>query len=204
MGSIRKFDIAEIKNKLGLDTFVETGTLYGDGVDYALTANFGKIISIEIDKTLADKAKEKYKSFPQVQIIEGNSAEVICSICSDISEPVLFWLDAHFPGADAGLKGHLDEVDFNTRVPLETELNAIHNRQYNDVIICDDLWMYEDGPYECGTFDEHSMRHGHNITRKDVCGSNLNRFYELFDSTHIIKKYYSHQGYLVMLPKVAI
>lgn len=202
MGSIRKFNITEIKDRLKLKVFVETGTLYGDGVDYALEAKFDKIISIEIDKTLAKKAKEKYSSYSQVEIIEGNSADVINNVCNTINEPVLFWLDAHFPGADAGLRGHLDETDFDTRVPLEKELTAIHKRQQRDVIICDDLWMYEDGPYECGTFNDHSKRHGHNITKEEVCGHNLELFYNLFNKTHTFKKFYEHQGYLVMLPIV--
>jgi predicted O-methyltransferase YrrM len=201
MGSIRKFDIKNIKEKQNINIFVETGTLYGDGVDYALSSGFDTIISIEINAQLAQAAREKYKNIPQVQIIEGNSAEVIDTICKQIQEPILFWLDAHFPGADAGLCGHLDEADYNARVPLEKELESIYNRNKKDIIICDDLWMYEDGPYESGTFNEHSKRHGHNITREQVCGHDLSHFYNLFSNTHNFKKYYSHQGYLVMLPK---
>jgi len=201
MGTIRKFNLKEIKEKTGINVFVETGTLYGDGTDYALDAGFKKIISIEIDKSLAEQAKAKYKHNSNVEIVEGNSASIIQQLCEQITEPIVFWLDAHFPGADAGLSSHMTEKDYNTRVPLEAELTAIHKRKQKDIIICDDLWMYEDGNYECGSFDEHSKRHGHNTTRQQVCGHNLNGFYEAFSDTHNIKKYYDHQGYVVFLPR---
>ena len=59
MGSIRTFDIAQIKDKANIKTFIETGTLWGNGVDYALESGFDKIISIEINSQLAEKAKDK-------------------------------------------------------------------------------------------------------------------------------------------------
>jgi hypothetical protein len=52
MGTIRKFNLKEIREKTGINVFVETGTLYGDGTDYAIDAGFLKIISIEIDKNV--------------------------------------------------------------------------------------------------------------------------------------------------------
>lgn len=200
MGTIRRFSLMEIKGKTGIDVFVETGTLYGHGVDYALESGINKIISIEINDELADKAIEKYSQEKKVTIIKGDSSEVIPQLASTIHEPSIFWLDAHFPGADAGLSGYRDTENYNTRVPLEAELLAISKRRLPDVIICDDLWLYEDGPFDCGSFDEHSRRHGHNITRKEVCGNSLNVIYQVYEETHSISKYYDHQGYLVILP----
>jgi len=201
MGSIRSFDIAEIKQRTGISTFVETGTLYGDGVDYALSCGFDRVISIEIEPKLVVKAEQKYKDNNKVEIVHGDSSTVIPEITEFMEEPALFWLDAHFPGADAGICEYTAEQDYNRRLPLEAELKAIHKRGKPDVIICDDLWIYEDGDYESGSFNDHCARHGQNMTREQICGKNLDEICALFEPTHKIKKYYHQQGFIVFMPK---
>ena len=42
MGAINRFDLNEIIEETGASYFVETGTLHGDGVDYALHFDFKK------------------------------------------------------------------------------------------------------------------------------------------------------------------
>jgi len=55
MGDLRIFNLQNYKLKYNINTFVETGTLHGDGVDCAKEF-FTSIHSIEIDKELAEKA----------------------------------------------------------------------------------------------------------------------------------------------------
>ena len=69
MGTIRVFDISEIQANCNTRVFVETGTLHGDGVDYALQHNFDKIYSIEIDDELYDHCCEKYSLNENVSIL---------------------------------------------------------------------------------------------------------------------------------------
>ena len=98
MGAINRFDLNEIIEETGANYFVETGTLHGDGVDYALHFDFKKIFSIEIIPELAKKAKEKYTSHENVIIVEGNSSDVMGELIKKIDGNIIFWLDAHFPG----------------------------------------------------------------------------------------------------------
>ena len=63
MGAISIFDLKDAQKYNETPYFVETGTLYGDGVKYAMKQGFKEIHSIEIEPTLYKKAKEKFKIF---------------------------------------------------------------------------------------------------------------------------------------------
>ena len=206
MGTIRRFDLDEIKNKYSSEVFVETGTMFGDGVEYALGFGFDKIISIEIEPAIHETASNNYKNNNKVEIILGDSSKVLPECLSSINGNAIFWLDAHFPGADAGISSYesCKQMEYDTRVPLEAELTAISKRvdSYKDVIIADDLWLYEEGAYGGGNMNEHARQHNQNITKEEVVGKDATFAYNLFERTHDIKKYYPDQGYLVFLPKL--
>ena len=148
MGAINRFDLNEIIEETGASYFVETGTLHGDGVDYALHFDFKKIFSIEIIPELAKKAKEKYTSHENVIIVEGNSSDVMGELIKKIDGNIIFWLDAHFPGCDSKHKTYdeIKQLDYDVNLPLEKEIDIISKRigNYKDTIICDDLWVYDD------------------------------------------------------------
>lgn len=206
MGSINRFDLGEVIKKFDIKYFVETGTLYGDGVDYALKYSFDRIFSIEIEDILFNKAVEKYRNVPSVNIIKGDSSKILSNIVEQLDGNTIFWLDAHFPGADSNIRTYKECLNYkyNTRLPLESELKIISNRRkvFKDVLICDDLWIYKEGIFGAGTVDDHSKRHNHNITRKEIVEeNNINFVYDEFSSTHTFKEVYDDQGYLVILPK---
>ena len=206
MGTIRVFDIDDIQANCDTRVFIETGTLHGDGVDYALQHNFDKIYSIEIDDELYVQACVKYAQNETVSILNGSSSEVLPELITTIDDNILFWLDAHFPGADAGKASYrecCEKLDYDVNLPLEAELGAIANRRekYNDVVVIDDLWLWEEGQYGAGDMDVHCKNHGHDITRDYVVGDKLlGPMIQPFDDTHYHKRGYEHQGYLVLLP----
>ena len=176
MGTIRRFDVLDIRTTYDINTFVETGTLHGDGVDFAVSSGFENIISIEIDHELSDLAKKKYVNHPNVNIVEGNSFEILLNLIPTLKNNCLFWLDAHFPGADVYKRAYDSEPNMDIRLPLEKELDIIleHRQNFTDVIIADDLWLYEDeDKCEIGKFDIHMEKCGHDITReRAVSGKN--------------------------------
>ena len=59
--------------------FIETGTYYGDKID-ALKHLFVKIISIELDKELYEKTKQRFKNYSNIEIIQGDSSEILPKI----------------------------------------------------------------------------------------------------------------------------
>jgi hypothetical protein len=206
MGAINRFNLDELIKKFKLKYFFETGTLRGEGVDYALASKFEKVFSIEIEEDTYKQAEQKYKNNDRVKIIFGDSSKLMTQIVEQLPGNTLFWLDAHFPGADVGIRTYRSCLDMNydTRLPLETELTAIasRNKKFKDVIIADDLWIYKDGEFGAGTVDKHCAAHGHNITKLEIAeGKDIKFAYDLFSKTHDLREFTPDQGYLVIHPK---
>jgi len=93
--------------------FVETGTYRGDTL--ALIAPMvGRAVSIELDPTLAQLARRRFRSHSNVEIHTGDSAVVLPDVVPTLAQPALFWLDGHYSGgstADSGLCPILAEID---------------------------------------------------------------------------------------------
>lgn len=204
MGDLRIFNLRELKEKFNLKYFVETGTLFGEGVDHALNHGFDDVYSIEIDKELYDRAITKYAFNAGVNIIHGSSHEKIKDLLS-LDGNCLFWLDAHFPSADCNKKSYTDEKDMEIRAPLQTEIELLSQRKnkYKDVIIADDFWLYNtEHKYESGDIESHMRSIGQNITREELVGDVNDRFfYDNFSDTHDLQIIANHQGYMIISPK---
>ena len=170
---IQIFNLNELIQKNNASVFIETGTLHGEGIIHAMKYGFKRIISIEIIPELADKAKQKYKNHNNIEIIEGDSSEVIESIANSLDGNTIFWLDAHFPGCDSEHKTYDDikKLDYDTNLPLKKEIDVLSKRisKYKDTLVCDDLWVYEDvtsgGLID---FDTHCKSCNHNITLDEI------------------------------------
>jgi hypothetical protein len=105
--------------------FIETGSLFGDGIQQALDEGFKCVYSIEILPELYEKCLERFKDRPEVHMILGDSGKLLGALLLTIDEPVTFWLDAHNGVSNSRL--------------LE-ELEAIKNHPIkNHTILIDDL-----------------------------------------------------------------
>jgi hypothetical protein len=82
-----------ILNELKTDFFVETGTLNGDGIDYALELGFPYVISI--DTRYNTDVYDKFSKNGKVQLINGDSGTHLWGAIKDIDQKMTFWLDAH-------------------------------------------------------------------------------------------------------------
>lgn len=119
------------KYKGSMRTFVETGTLTGDGVQNAIDAGYTRILSIEIDDMLWSRAKERFMGDCRVQIMRGNSAALVPVIVLGLDEPCLWWLDAHHSGGSTGGKG---------LKPVYDEIRAIASEnRHGHVVLIDDI-----------------------------------------------------------------
>lgn len=84
-------------SRFGVNYCVETGTLHG-----WTTAFFAErvkhVYTIEIEPENLEKAKFHLDGYQNVQIIQGNSVDMLPSIVKSIptTEKVLFYLDAHW------------------------------------------------------------------------------------------------------------
>lgn len=194
MGSIKKFNLGRIIREFNITCFFETGTWKGDGVAYAAEYPFKKILSSEIIPEIAEKAIERFKKDSRISIITGNSTEVLKENLSKMDGNCVFWLDAHFPGAEEGINNYNDFDDENVKLPLAEEIRIIkeQRKNYQDVILIDDLRIYEEGPYKYGNLPN-------NVLPPKV--RNINFLNEHFGTTHIILKSFESEGYVMMFPK---
>ena len=97
MGTLRKY---EMKTSL-CKVFFETGTGLGHSLQHALdNGNFDNLYSTEIYKETANRAIIKFKKYKNVQILNTNSITALAATLPTIPPdvPILFFLDAHFPG----------------------------------------------------------------------------------------------------------
>lgn len=125
--------------------------------------------------------------------MEGNSVSVLFKELPLLQGNCIFWLDAHFPGAEEGISRYDAETNEDRRLPLEKEIEIIRTRRsyFKDILIIDDLRIYEEGPFENGNAPEDTLPKGDRsigfVTRH-------------FGATHHISRLYRDEGYLILTP----
>ena len=120
MGSVqfgipRELTLA-LKTKYGIERFVETGTLVGHTAMWA-AEHFASVISVDIELQGTFGGKVIY--------IEMDSAEYLEFFA--ITEPTIFWLDAHT----------------NESCPVLREISAINKSPLRHVILVDDARLFD-------------------------------------------------------------
>ena len=128
-----------------INIFIETGTYLGRTVK-AVKKSFEEIYSIELNKALYLKAKQKFIKYEHINVIMGDSSEKLPKILSKIDNPCLFWLDAHYSGENTSKT--------NVETPISKELQCILNHpNKNHVILIDDAHKFT-GKNDYPTIDE--------------------------------------------------
>ena len=124
---------------------IETGTYLGDMV-HAMKKSFTRIISFELDQTLAAQAQHRFANDNHIQIVQGDSGRLLAEHLKNINEPCLFWLDGHYSGGITA-KGTLE-------TPIKNELTAILSHLVDGhVILIDDARCFT-GENDYPTLDE--------------------------------------------------
>ena len=186
----------KIKNVLDyydIKNFVETGTGQAEVVRSVYEANEDlNIHTIEVVEEIFDQNKIKFSYLKDVSWHLGTSFKILPVILPTFDGNTLFWMDAHFPGADFGLSSYGDEKDMDKRLPLKRELESIVQSRdvKNDVFVIDDLRIYEDGPFETGNWDE----------RTKYGGDGIGFIEDIFEDTHYIGRSYNAQGSVILFP----
>ena len=198
MGELNIHNVSDYIKKYDLKNFIETGTGIGTGLSFAAQNSFKNLYSIEIMKELFVENYEKFECDDRITLLNNDSIkglELIIENQMDDS-PCLFWLDAHFPGADFGIGNYEDNYEAKIKIPLEEELKLIaEKRDGNDVLIIDDLRIYEDNNYQ-SKVNKTVL----NI-RKEFDINGIGFIEDLFGDTHTFKRDLRHQGFLILEPK---
>ena len=206
MGCISHHNLNDYIEKYKIEYYFETGTGKGEALEYAARHPFKTCYTVDIDIDMVQYSYDKLKDIStcDIEFLVGKSTDILEEYVPQLPKesPTLFFLDAHFPGADfqkctyeESINEHKDDA-----VPLEEEINVIlKNRDASkDVIIIDDLMLYEDGKY-----DHLNLSSGQGWLQKEF-GLEVNSkfLYEKFEKTHDFKKELRSQGYLIITPKL--
>ena len=189
MGSLNNFNdtcinLSKLKNEFNLNVFVETGCFRGNTLRYMTKFNFEKMYSCDIDIEMINQCRSIALN---LELFHLNSIEFLEQLLPRLEQDrVLFYLDAHLPEHDKNNGQKLVETPLN--FPLEKEIEIIYKYRSNkrDVIVCDDLRIYEDGPFEGGNWTER-----HRFTGLDL--SFLERY------NYQVTKFYSQEGYILLV-----
>jgi hypothetical protein len=101
-----------------LKVFVETGTLVGNTI-LGVKNSFNKIYSIELNKKLHKLAKQRFRDDINIKLVQGDSSKELSKVLTEIIEPALFWLDAHYSSGVTAMG--------KTQTPIMEELRKIFN-----------------------------------------------------------------------------
>jgi len=132
--------VRDLQQVLPLVTFVETGTFKGDAV--AVVAPYvERAFTIERSEPLFSAAAERFAGDPRVQVIHGNSPQVLARLVPGLRDAsVLYWLDAHWCGGDI--------AGDHSQCSLLAELDAIGSLGPSSVILIDDARLFLAPPPE--------------------------------------------------------
>lgn len=125
--------------ELRLETLVETGTYLGETTEWLARTGIN-VISIELSSDLHRLATERLGRYRNIMLLQGDSGQLLPELIASFTEPVCFWLDAHFSGGETA-KGVTD-------TPILQELEAILEHPIRGhVILVDDARCFtgEDG-----------------------------------------------------------
>ena len=115
-----------------LETVVETGTYLGDTTRF-LSQYVKKIYSIEIGTQLATMARRRFKRKPEIEIMLGDSGELLEELLLEINGNVLFFLDGHFSEG-------ITSTSLSYETPLIRELQVLSKSRNlpQSIIVIDD------------------------------------------------------------------
>jgi hypothetical protein len=122
-----------MRDTFNAKVFVETGTNHAETAVWA-SDNFDRVFTIEAFQPLYQAAVETFGSRPNIQFLDGDSRTHIRSLAGSLSEPAIFWLDAHWCGEHTF--GKTDEC------PVMGELEALNESEVPHLILIDDARLF--------------------------------------------------------------
>ena len=134
---IKQRNLIRYAEKYQLKILVETGTYSGDMIE-AMKGHFAHIYSIELEKVLCDRARERFKKESHIELIHGDSGRELGKVINKLNHPALFWLDGHYSGGETAMG--------EKETPIYEELRHVLADCRSYVIIIDDARLFGSDP----------------------------------------------------------
>lgn len=190
MGKLTALPIDRYRKLYNLGHFVETGTFYGDGTQFALDSGFESCHTIEVNEHYVNLARDRFHG-QNVTVWQGTSIERLPNVLKCLGGPTLWWLDAHLQDV-YGMR-----IDAFHPLPLEQELRIIANNRdiSKDVFLIDDLRIYEDFPNKPWDPEDRKRYAMYDVQEGGAFIDNI------LSSTHRVSRLFMDDGYIVARPR---
>lgn len=135
----KRAHLLEVFRERGHEVLVESGTYLGDTVA-AFVPHAARILSIEVEPALHQRAVARFAGQPQVELLLGDALDVVPQVLRMLDRPPLVWLDGHF---SAGITGQGAEIE-----PAATILRRIgrSGMPAGTTLVVDDLRLFGRDP----------------------------------------------------------
>jgi hypothetical protein len=137
MGAIRMGPpedlIVALQNHAGIEQFVETGTFRGNTAAWA-AGHFREVTTIEMSAAIHAAFRARFASLANVRALHGDSRALLGDIVAGLSQPAIFWLDAHWSG--------LDTAGVEAECPVLEEIARIDASSQEHVLLVDDARLF--------------------------------------------------------------
>jgi hypothetical protein len=131
---VKRRRIIRVAREHQCETFVETGTFYGQTLD-AVHCVFSRSFSCELSARLFELNFMAFRDTEDVRVLFGDSADVLRQILPNCSGRILFWLDGHYSGGETAIGSCI--------CPALMELDAIKMDARRDhCILIDDARLF--------------------------------------------------------------
>jgi hypothetical protein len=121
-----------LRDRLALKLFVETGTFRGETAEWA-AGQFARVWTVEANAELFASTRERLKGTTNIVCVQGDSRAGLREIVPQLDAPALFWLDAHWCGADS-----TDTAGAEDQCPLIDEIAIVNASPHEHVVLVDD------------------------------------------------------------------
>jgi hypothetical protein len=125
------------------NVFIETGTYFGDTIEY-LKGHFLKLFSIELSEELAAMSAKRFQNENKISIVQGDSTQRLSDILQSIDVPCVFWLDGHYSSEFWAGDKYITTAKGEKETPVVEELKQISNHIIkNHIILIDDARLFK-------------------------------------------------------------
>jgi len=138
-GALKQELLSTLKTAFKLGAFVETGTYVGESTEIAKNV-FSEVHTIELSVDLFVHACQRFQHSQDIFLHHGDSPLVLKEILPNISERILFYLDAHYSGEETALSA--------VNTPILKELKVIREtKKDQSVILINDMRLFQNSLY---------------------------------------------------------
>ena len=121
--------VIQLRETYGINTFVETGTYYGDTAIWA-ARYFRKVYTVEASPKYYQISRQSLRQYANIDCRHGVSPGVLHEIIRELEGSACFWLDAHWSSGDTAGSG--------SECPVLGEIEAITSSVFEHFVLIDD------------------------------------------------------------------